>query len=307
MNNEKSYKVVSFVPSQTKNGKEMWRIGLREEGTENVLTGVIWSEDIPRFDGTKFKVGNEIKFLGQDYNSNYNSVVIKNVTVLKEALSGLPKALEAECMDELTNFLKDIPNHYEEGSPLTLLAKELEAIISSNLFMTTPAAEKYHHNYIGGLLKHTHEVYDIVDRLGMMFPIEKLDELKLAAILHDAGKMFEYETDIKLGTAAINKEWMHGGISHIFWGTTLAQKCGAFNVARMVGSHHGRVEWGALFEPETPEEKVLHQADMISASAGITTIEKLEAFVENVTQEQEIQEEQKEEEIHACENDSNVL
>lgn len=308
MNNKKSYKVVSFVPSQTKNGKEMWRIGLREEGTENVLTGVIWSEDIPRFDGTKFKVGNDIKFLGQDYNSNYNSVVIKNVTVLKEALSGLPKGLEEECLTELNDFLTYVIGVYEQGSPLSLLAKELESVINSQLFAITPAAEKHHHNYLGGLLKHTHEVYSIILQLGLMFHIENIDELRLAAILHDAGKMFEYETDTKLGTAAIDKDWMHREFSHILWGTTLAQKCGAFSIARMVASHHGKLEWGALIEPETPEEKALHLADMLSAATGITSIEKLELFIENSTiPEPSIQEDKKEEETHACENDRNVL
>ena len=94
MNNQDLYKVVAFQVAQTKNGKEMWRITMCKDGNEDKpLTGVIWQEDIPRFDGAKFKTGNIIKFLGQDYNSNYNSAVIKSVTVVKEALPGLPENL----------------------------------------------------------------------------------------------------------------------------------------------------------------------------------------------------------------------
>ena len=85
MNNKTQYKVNSLQVQQTKNGKEMWRITMTNMEDEKPLTGVIWSEDIPRFDGSKFKSGNIITFLGQDYNSNYNSVVVKNVTVVKEA------------------------------------------------------------------------------------------------------------------------------------------------------------------------------------------------------------------------------
>ena len=50
MDNKTEYKVVSFQKQQTKNGKEMWRIGMINPKDEKPLTGVIWEEDIPRFD-----------------------------------------------------------------------------------------------------------------------------------------------------------------------------------------------------------------------------------------------------------------
>ena len=105
MDNKTEYKVVSFQKQQTKNGKEMWRIGMINPKDEKPLTGVIWEEDIPRFDGKKFKSGNIIKFLGQDYNSNYNSVVVKNVTVVKEALDGLPEDVRNKCIEDFDNIL----------------------------------------------------------------------------------------------------------------------------------------------------------------------------------------------------------
>ena len=322
MNNEDQFKVMSFQIGQTKNGKTMWRIGLQKLGEENVLTGVVWSEDIPRFDGAKFKVGNIIKFLGQDYNSNYNSVVIKNVTVLKEALSGMPEVVATACLKDINNCIDCIiaSNMPEEGMtadniqtlkniPLLSLAKEIKKFVNDDKFLTTPAAEKYHHNYIGGLLKHTHEVLEIVSQLKIMFPIENIDALMLAAILHDIGKCFEYETDLKLGTATTDKDFIHNQFSHIMWGTQLAQSHGAYDVARMVASHHGKIEWGALIEPETNEEKVLHLADMLSATTGITTIDKLEKLVEEILAgpQEEVQEEIKEETSDACKNDSNIL
>ena len=47
MDNKTEYKVVSFQKQQTKNGKEMWRIGMINPKDEKPLTGVIWEEDIP--------------------------------------------------------------------------------------------------------------------------------------------------------------------------------------------------------------------------------------------------------------------
>lgn len=291
MNNKTEYKVLAFQQSQTKNGKDMWRITLESMEDKKPLTGVIWSEDIPRFDGVQFKTGNIIKFLGQDYNSNYNSVVIKNVTVIKEAISGVPEAVSNKYLNDILSYLDEVEQKYSKlpttedlktQLPYSLLATELKKALKQKEFSITPAAERFHHNYLGGLLKHTYEVLHIVRTLSRMFPIEKLDALQLAAILHDLGKMYEYTTDVKLGTATIDQEFITNEISHVHWGYRFAHAVAAFDVARMVASHHGKIEWGAIFEPETPEEKVLHLADMISATIGITTVDKLSDLLEEM-------------------------
>lgn len=288
MNNQTQYKVLAFQQGQTKTGKDMWRISLENMEDGKPLTGVIWSEDIPRFDGVKFKTGNIIKFLGQDYNSNYNSVVIKNVTVIKEAISGVPDAIRDKYMKDMLDRLFEIEQEYSKEPtkedpkihlPYALLASEMRKRMDQHDFKVTPAAERFHHNYLGGLVKHTYEVLHIVRMLSRMFPIENIVALELAAMLHDLGKALEYKTDEKLGTAAIDQEWLHSEISHVNWGYRFAHDCGCFDVARMVASHHGKVEWGAMFEPETPEEKVLHLADMISATIGITTVDKLTEMI----------------------------
>lgn len=308
MNNKTQYKVTAFQQGQTKNGKDMWRITLQSTEDAKPLTGVIWSEDIPRFDGTKFKTGNIITFLGQDYNSNYNSVVIKNVTVVKEAISGLPKEFEAKYLKEIKDYLLTIKEVYEK-QPLGVLANELLKQVDDPKFVVTPAAAKMHHNYIGGLLKHTYETWQICKQLSDMFPIEKSTELQLAAILHDLGKMYEYETDVKLGTATIDTEWLQREVSHTYWGYRFAHDCGAYDVARMIACHHGRVEWGAMFEPETAEEKALHSADMLSASIGVTSIDKLEAIIAAILSKRETKEkvEEAKEEMNVHPTSSDVL
>lgn len=308
MNNKTQYKVTAFQQGQTKNGKDMWRITLQSTEDDKPLTGVIWSEDIPRFDGTKFKTGNVITFLGQDYNSNYNSVVIKNVTVVKEAISGLPKEFEAKYLKEIKDYLLTIKEVYEK-QPLGVLANELLKQVDDPKFVVTPAAAKMHHNYIGGLLKHTYETWQICKQLSDMFPIEKSTELQLAAILHDLGKMYEYETDVKLGTATIDTEWLQREVSHTYWGYRFAHDCGAYDVARMIACHHGRVEWGAMFEPETAEEKALHSADMLSASIGVTSIDKLEAIIAAILSKREAKEkvEEVKEEMNVHPTSSDVL
>lgn len=313
MDSKTPYKVLAFQVNQTKNGKEMWRISMQSMKDEKPLTGVIWSEDIPRFDGKRFKTGNIITFLGQDYNSNYNSVVIKNVTVVKEAMSGLPKTMEDEYYLAIRKFLMEVRDAYiksKDRQDIYTLSNRLLELISDSKFKTTPAASHYHHNYLGGLLKHTYEVWYIVNQLSKLFPIDNLVDLQLAAILHDLGKMYEYTTDLELGTATIDPEWLNTELSHSHWGYRVAHDCGAFNTARMVACHHGRIDWGALFEPETPEEKTLHLADMLSATVGITTIDKLEAELQTVLEAQKEtneKEEIKKEEMNVHPTSSDIL
>ena len=122
MNNKALYKIEAFQIGQTKNGKEMWRLSLTSIEDNKPLTGVIWSEEISRFDGAKFRVGNVIRFLGQDYNSNYNSVVIKNVTVVKEALLGLPKEFANSYLKEIKDFLISIEEKYPRSQKLAMPA-----------------------------------------------------------------------------------------------------------------------------------------------------------------------------------------
>lgn len=321
MDNKTEYKVLSLQKQQTKNGKEMWRVSMESITDNKPLTGVIWEEDIPRFDGKKFKAGNVIKFLGQDYNSNYNSVVIKNVTVVKEALTGLPENLIDGYISKLDSTLFELEQKYSKTPtledpktqlPYSILAGELRKMVKRPEFRKIPAAEKFHHNYIGGLVQHTWEVLELVDTLATMHKIENVDGLRLAAILHDMGKMYEYDFDDTLGVAVINKEWLHTDISHLHWAFRFAHDCAAFDIARMVASHHGRVEWGALFEPETPEEKILHLADMISATIGVINVDRLaeklqELKAKNIVDEAKETTKEKEEATNVRKTSSDIL
>jgi len=73
-----------------------------------------------------------------------------------------------------------------------------------------------------------------------------------------------------------NTEWVEENISHTLWAFKWALRNGFDDLADIVASHHGRVEWGALFEPKTTEAWALHMGDMTSARLGKITIDKLE-------------------------------
>lgn len=123
-----------------------------------------------------------------------------------------------------------------------------------------PASINHHHAYDYGLVKHTYEVMKICETIAdtMEFTKEQKDNLLFLALIHDLGKMDEYERDSENG-------WVKTDFgSHIEYGY---YKLVDYNklLAKRLAAHHGKKEWGALFEPFDKISWALHLADMISA------------------------------------------
>lgn len=61
-------------------------------------------------------------------------------------------------------------------------------------FTTFPASLKYHHAYEGGLLQHTVEVVEFALGINNMLGYkEEYDDICIASLLHDVGKINQYK------------------------------------------------------------------------------------------------------------------
>lgn len=166
------------------------------------------------------------------------------------------------------------------ASPAEALLEEIFTQEFTSKFLRAPAAIKYHHAYIGGLVEHT---------LGVIkhaYAFEKYHHeadrtlLRTGALLHDIGKV--YELDIQHGspTYTVDGELM----GHIGIGLCILQN--AITAVRNQGvefsreleramlhimaSHHGRKDWGALQPPRFLEAILVHYSD--NADADIAKI-----------------------------------
>ncbi|MFY9258086.1 MAG: HD domain-containing protein [Dethiobacteria bacterium] len=139
-------------------------------------------------------------------------------------------------------------------------------------FALAPAARTIHHNYAGGLLEHTLEVIKICRDLVSLYPEKlRLDLLLTGAILHDIGKIEEYDP------ASLSFEFSDRGklVGHISIGKEmLDQKISqipAFppqlklELEHMILAHHGMREWGSPEIPKTIHAFTLFHADLVSA------------------------------------------
>lgn len=163
-------------------------------------------------------------------------------------------------------------------------------------FTLWPASLSHHHDYAGGLMRHTLEVCQIALDLLKSGSLRALnmDVVLTACLWHDYGKTEEYvmcsEPTDRVpdrrylsawnGTCWTKRDCIPDKFHpHIEWS---ANHCVAAinrhgrnvkdeiveHIADCILSHHGRIEWGSPFEPKTAEAILVHQADMLSAHLG---------------------------------------
>ena len=174
---------------------------------------------------------------------------------------------------EMMGELKDIINEDVKDKHLRSL---LEAFFSdpgfARLYANSPAARTIHHNCVGGLLEHALEVIAICRKLAELYPDQvKLDLLITGAILHDIGKIEEYNQD------SISFDFTDRGklVGHISIGKEMFDRRMAglpdfpedlkLELEHMLLTHHGVREWGSPEVPKTIHAFALFHADLVSA------------------------------------------
>lgn len=140
-------------------------------------------------------------------------------------------------------------------------------------FRTAPAAVAMHHAYRHGLLEHTCHVVRAAKALLPLYP-EVDPDLALAGVLvHDAGKVIEYEGD--LAPTRSRKGLLEG---HVVLGYQLVRKAGLKaklnadlleRLEHIVLSHQGELAWGAAVLAATPEAVFVSLVDNIDAKMGM--------------------------------------
>ncbi len=144
-------------------------------------------------------------------------------------------------------------------------------------FSKSPAAKTWHHNYVGGLLEHSVSVAKICNFVSDMYPVDK-DLLIAGALLHDVGKVYEYNFKTMIEFTTMGRLVGHLCIGDQIISET-ASKMNNFpqntliKLRHLILSHHGEYEKAAARLPQTLEAIVLHMADNLDAqSVGVTQL-----------------------------------
>ena len=191
---------------------------------------------------------------------------------------------EYDMTDLIPSSPHDIPSmFYEVQSLLNTLQnpylRELVAVLFEDTefvekLKKAPAAIRYHHNYMGGLLEHTLNLLRLANVVAATYPSVDRDLLLVGALLHDIGKIDEYTL-----FPVIEQTDEGRLLGHILMGYERVQKAmdrvrerkGDFpeelrlRLLHLILSHHGELAKGSPVEPRTLEAQILHFLDYLDS------------------------------------------
>lgn len=159
--------------------------------------------------------------------------------------------------EEIEKYIKNKIEYFKDR--LDKIGIYEDCIVFSKI--KTPGSIRHHHACEDGLRKHTYEVMKICESIAntMLFTEDQKDNLLFIALIHDLGKIYEYEFDY------VNGKWFKTSFgSHVEW-VYYRLYVNERVTAKQLAAHHGKVEWGSILEPFDKISWALHLADMISA------------------------------------------
>jgi len=180
----------------------------------------------------------------------------------------VPKDRE-ELFQQVLNLIKQV-----EVVPLqALLQKFFDNEAFKAKFVDAPGGKLWHHNYRGGLLEHSLNVTHIALGMKKYYPQLRADLLICAGLLHDVGKIEEFQIE-----GFINYSDKGRLMGHIVIGSQLvkemADKIDEFpkslktELLHIILSHQGELAKASPVVPMTLEALVLHYADELDSKAN---------------------------------------
>ena len=209
-----------------------------------------------------------------------------NVSEYKGTLQVVIKSMETISSDSIdtSNFLpatgRDIDSMLKQLAGLSdsIKEKKLRELFTAfwndaefvEKFKKAPAAKKMHHAYIGGLLEHTLSMALLADKIAGHYSGLDRDLLIAGTILHDIGKIREFEYDIKIDYSDEGRL-----LNHIVIGIRMVDEkikeiqefpgALALMLRHMIVSHHGARDFGSPEPPKTVEAVLLNYIDEIDS------------------------------------------
>lgn len=213
---------------------------------------------------------------------NNLQIIINNV--------GVVDASKVHLEDFLSRTDKDTGKMFEEVKAAVGKIKnaQLKALVDEFLadgelmerFCNSPGGVKLHHNYLGGLLEHTHNMLRVAAAI-LPFYKEMQSDLVLSAIfIHDMGKTEELAYDMAFSYTDSGQ--LIGHITESFLmlnkkADALAAKGKGVDkeildaLGHIILSHHGQYEFGSPKLPATPEAYMVNYIDDMDAKINQVT------------------------------------
>lgn len=185
--------------------------------------------------------------------------------------SFVPRApVDADTLaSELDRFIDSVSDPY-----LSQLLKQLLTDGPSREdYLQAAGGKRWHHDSIGGLAEHSLNMARIVDHMCQVYAELDRDLLICGALLHDIGKIEQYEISSMIDYSDEGRLVGHIN-SGDFRVTTAIRSIAGFPqkteqlLRHLIVSHQGQMETGSPIVPQTREAFILYYADEIDSKMG---------------------------------------
>jgi len=205
----------------------------------------------------------------------------EQISINEKELHGIERVRcgEYEEAEYIPSTKKDVENMFSKLLQLarTIDDENLYELVSSFLkdedfvgsFKQAPYSKRYAYNYLGGLLEHTLIESKIAANIADIYDELDRDLLLASAIVHDFGKVREYNTTTSIeltneaqlvGHTVMCERMINERIESI---PDFPEEL-KLKLAHIVLSHHGDYEWGSPRSPRTEEAVALHHIDLLA-------------------------------------------
>lgn len=172
----------------------------------------------------------------------------------------------SEMQQELCQIALEVNNQHLKK----LLCQFIQDEDLFHKFCSCPAAKVIHQAYVGGLLEHCLKTAKIVGAVAAFYPAVNRDLAITGALLHDVGKIGEYDFDYSIEITDEGRL-----LGHIVLGLKILDnlinsipdfpKELRLALHHIITSHHGKYEWQSPKRPKTIEALLIHYADALEA------------------------------------------
>lgn len=173
----------------------------------------------------------------------------------------------------LASELDRIIGTITDGFLSTLLTNLLGAGETRDAYLLAAGGKRWHHDSLGGLAEHSLNMARIVELMCQVYPDLDRDLLVCGALLHDIGKIEQYQIGSMIDYSDEGRL-----VGHINTGdfrvTTAMHAIEGFPaktehmLRHMIVSHQGQMETGSPVVPQTREAFILYYADEIDSKMG---------------------------------------
>ena len=269
---KEAFALQDLAVHKDKNGNTYYRLVLQDKAGD--IAGKVWSDSISQCKITTENIGDVLEVSGSV--SSYQGklqATIKSCKVseeynLEDLIQVTDKGIEP-LFEKLKVHIDSIQDRH--------LKRLFENMLSDKEFIQkfkeSPAAEKLHHDFVGGLLEHIVELLESSDGAVEMYPEANIDLVKAGLILHDIGKIEELE---RVGTS-FTRTIKGRLIGHLILSIEIVKKYLPkdfpeelwVNLWHILLSHHGMLEYGSPVLPKTIEASIVHSLDIMSSKVRL--------------------------------------